>query len=1405
MAETDPPVPSEELPAVETVPRRRSLAVRVLRWVGGLLLVLVLLLAAATAWLHTRSGRQFIVDQIAQVAPASGLSVEVGRIEGSALWSSTLYDVKLRDADGVLFLQVPEVEFNWRPHRFLFSGLDVRHLVLHGGTLYAAPRLIPGDPDAPTLPNFDIRVDRFVVDDLRIARGLLGEERVIDFRAKADVRDGLVFLDAEGALGGRDTFDVLVYAEPDGNRFDLDVDFRAPTGGLLAELIGAEEALRIRLKGDGTWNAWDGALVVNQAAEYIGAFKLYNRSGTYKFVGQARPGDYVTGMPARALGEVVSLLGVGTLEDSVLEGMLQLRGRGVSADTEGTINLADNAFEDVELTATLLDNELFGEGMTLDGAVLEATLDGQFRDLTIPHRLRIGELNAGGTVLSNIVQEGELTYDGSRFTVPIRASVQRIVSGNAMVDPRLVNGRLNGTLVYAGNRLVSDDLAIDFPGLSARLALSGDLARGAYGVAGPVRATGFTLENIGTIDAEGRLQFRMGANSPWQLDADFSGRMPRVTNATFANLAGSNVRFRGSVSMAAGQAIVFRNTSLTASKLSLTIDGRVEAGRTTVAGRGRHVDYGPFTVQATMAADGPRATLVFDNPYPAAGLRNVRVSLAPTREGFRVEAAGQSMLGAFDGLFDIVSPPRGATQIAIRRLNVWQTSITGALTLGDGGVTGALRMTGGGVDGTVNLAARNGGQAFDVALRAANARFGGTTPLVIRDANIDATGFFGNGTWSANGTLEANGINYGAMFVSRLAGRAQVTNGRGTFAAQLAGRRGSQFELRMVGDAAPDRIAVAARGRYAGREITMPRRAVLVKTDDGGWQLQKTQLTFGQGIAIAEGRFGGRQPMQGRLSLSSMPLSLIDVAGLELGLGGTVSGIIDMGVGAGGMPVGEARVMINRLSRSGLVLSSRPIDLALVGRLSPTLLQARAVLREGGQTRGRLQGRIAGLPTSGGLMERLNAGDLFAQLRFTGPADALFRLAAMELFDVTGTLQVAADVRGNLQRPQIRGSVAGDALRVQSALTGTDLRNVSARARFSGSRLQLTSVAGTAPNGGRVTGSGIVDFSGLGAGRGPQIDLRMAMRDAEVMDLATMGATVTGPMRIVSNGNGGTIAGRLQVNEARWVLGGAAAEGRLPNIRTREINRRPDSETAAATSAPWRYLIDAVAPGGVMVTGMGLDSEWSADVALRGTTDNPIIGGEASVVPRQGYFSFAGTRFELTRGEIDFDQQSPPDPRIDIRAESDVQDIEVVVTVTGNASRPEIAFSSDPALPEEEVMTRLLFGDSITNLSATDALQLGAALASLRGGGGMDPINRLRSAIGLDRLRILSADPALDRGTAIALGKSFGRRFYGEIITDGRGYNATQLEFRVTSWLSILASINTIGRHSVAAEYSRDY
>ena len=116
-----------------------------------------------------------------------------------------------------------------------------------------------------------------------------------------------------------------------------------------------------------------------------------------------------------------------------------------------------------------------------------------------------------------------------------------------------------------------------------------------------------------------------------------------------------------------------------------------------------------------------------------------------------------------------------------------------------------------------------------------------------------------------------------------------------------------------------------------------------------------------------------------------------------------------------------------------------------------------------------------------------------------------------------------------------------------------------------------------------------------------------------------------------------------------------------------------------------------------------------------------------------------------------------------------------------------------------------MFGTSITSLSAPEAVQLASAVASLQGGNGLDPINAVRRAVGLDRLRLVGADTTTGAKTSVAAGKYLTRRTYVEVITDGQGYSATRVEFSITRWLSLLSSISTIGRQSASVRVSKDY
>ena len=101
---------------------------------------------------------------------------------------------------------------------------------------------------------------------------------------------------------------------------------------------------------------------------------------------------------------------------------------------------------------------------------------------------------------------------------------------------------------------------------------------------------------------------------------------------------------------------------------------------------------------------------------------------------------------------------------------------------------------------------------------------------------------------------------------------------------------------------------------------------------------------------------------------------------------------------------------------------------------------------------------------------------------------------------------------------------------------------------------------------------------------------------------------------------------------------------------------------------------------------------------------------------------------------------------------------------------------------------------------------MASAVAALQSGSGnLDPINAVRRAVGLDRLRIVPADVATGQKTAISAGKYLGRKLFVEVITDGQGYSATRVEYQVTRWLSILSSVSTIGRTSANVRVSKDY
>jgi translocation and assembly module TamB len=830
---------------------------------------------------------------------------------------------------------------------------------------------------------------------------------------------------------------------------------------------------------------------------------------------------------------------------------------------------------------------------------------------------------------------------------------------------------------------------------------------------------------------------------------------------------------------------------LYAPSLRLTGAGRRNRdGTFHIEARGRQAKYGPLRMILDGPIQRPRVDLLLDRPNDSLGLTAMRLLLNPIPAGYDYRASGGSRLGPFTSSGQLLLPTGARPVIAIAMLDVSGTRATGRLRSDPGGFTGNLRLAGT-LDGDLAFRPVGGAQQVEAHLTADGARF--PNALAVASGRIDGSILLAEGRTTMDGVVTARGLEFSGISLAQLTANGRLVNGSGQVRAAFAGRRGASFEGSATADVTPDRITVTGSGNVERRRLVLAQPAVLTRSGDG-WALAPTAFSFAGGRATLAGRSGSRPEIHAQLQ--SMPLQILDIGWPGLGLQGLASGRVDYAWA--GSRSGRVDLKVRGLARSGLVLASRPIDIGLAAIVSGDRAALRAVAASGGATLGRAQARFAPLGRGPIVAELLNA-PLFAQLRYAGPADTLWRLSGTELFDLTGPIAIGADIGGRLASPQIRGSLRTSGARLESSVTGMVLDRIVADARFSGPQLIFTKLTGATGGGGSLDGSGNVTFA---AGRS-LIDLNFTAREALLLDRDDVAARVTGPLRIRSTSAGGTISGNLRLDRGRFLLGRASAASEVPRLAVQHRGLDPDAVIDVADLSPWRLDLK-VAGGDLQVRGLGIDSRWTTDLAIGGTADAPRFTGTADLI--RGEYEFAGRNFRLDRGIIRFRGENPPDPLLDIRALAEVQGIDASVRVTGTGLRPEINFASIPALPQDELLSRILFGTSITNLSTAEALQLASAVAALQSGSGsLDPINAVRRAVGLDRLRIVPADVATGQKTALSAGKYIGRKLFVEVITDGQGYSATRVEYQMTRWLSLLSSVSTIGRTSANVRVSKDY
>ncbi|WP_262422125.1 translocation/assembly module TamB domain-containing protein [Brevundimonas denitrificans] len=400
---------------------------------------------------------------------------------------------------------------------------------------------------------------------------------------------------------------------------------------------------------------------------------------------------------------------------------------------------------------------------------------------------------------------------------------------------------------------------------------------------------------------------------------------------------------------------------------------------------------------------------------------------------------------------------------------------------------------------------------------------------------------------------------------------------------------------------------------------------------------------------------------------------------------------------------------------------------------------------------------------------------------------------------LAGQVDGQADIAGSINDPRITGTLDVREGMFRDTITGVRLEGLTLAARFDGESAQVQTFSANDGSGGTVSGSGRMNLR-----QGSASSFTLNLSSFRLIDNEIATADASGPVTVTRGADGNIqLMGRLNIDEAEVAANPLGGNG-IVRMDVIEVNRPggdpvvngqddPEAERRGPTIG-----LDIVlrSPNGqVWVRGRGLNVEMNVNARVRGSLASPQLTGTAQVV--RGDYDFAGKRFVFDeRGTVTLSTNTDR-IRLDLRAVREDPALTAEVRVTGTAASPEIELTSTPQLPQDEILSQVLFGRSASQLSAFEAAQLASGVASLAGGGGFDVLGNLREFAGLDRLSFGGDASAL----TVAGGRYLTDNVYFEVIGGGEAGGAVQVEWQVRRNIAVTSRVGGDGDARLAIRW----
>jgi hypothetical protein len=464
--------------------------------------------------------------------------------------------------------------------------------------------------------------------------------------------------------------------------------------------------------------------------------------------------------------------------------------------------------------------------------------------------------------------------------------------------------------------------------------------------------------------------------------------------------------------------------------------------------------------------------------------------------------------------------------------------------------------------------------------------------------------------------------------------------------------------------------------------------------------------------------------------------------------------------------------------------------------------------------------RLAGEDTELEISGTANLHDERIAVRLRGDANLGLLQGFLSNVRSSGRASLQATLDGNLSAPLVTGAMMVQNGRIRHFDLPNALENILGPIRFDSRTIRLDEVTARL-GGGSVAFGGTIGIDGYQLGR---IDVTMAGEQMRLRFPEGVRSIADAQLAVRGTPAAATLSGVVEVREAVYTrpfnlgnnfveLGGPAGAGA--------------SSAPTQTTLPLRYDVQINAPSTLQVRNNTVQLVARGNMQLRGTFDRPQLFGRLEV--DRGEFLFEGKRYRLTRGSIDQANPTRFDPFLDLEMETQVrvpgETYRVTITVNGTFDRTLPGFSSDPPLPESEILA-LLFSDVApgqdvefarysTDTTPQQALVRERATRALTGAVTNEVGRVAQQAFGVDTFQLTPSlvDPntqssRLDPGARLTIGKRLSERLY---LTYSRSLSSSTrdqiilLEYDQTDQFSWILSRNEDGTYALDVRMRRAF